>query len=103
MTDTTDPLAQRAADEATWSPADWLAGYRAALADAAPTMGTHAPEAGTLTPEGERHADFVRNHAVFRRVYAAWKNGGRHGPPPPRPIPPHTPGWLARPSRGETP
>lgn len=33
--------------------------------------------------------------AAHARAYAAWVGGGREGPPPPRPVAPHTPGWGA--------
>lgn len=41
--------------------------------------------------------DVWRNHQRRMHTYDVllqqWKDHGKVGPPPPRPVPPHTPGW----------
>jgi hypothetical protein len=40
------------------------------------------------TYENAKHA--------FDEAFAVWKKNGKQGPPPPRPVRPHTPGWNPR-------
>ena len=44
-----------------------------------------------LTERGQRL--YAESKAQFDREYGDWKAGGKIGSPPPRPVPPHTPGW----------
>lgn len=43
-------------------------------------------------------AEQAANYAIAKDEYDSamglWKDNGRFGPPPPRPVPPHTPGWT---------
>lgn len=38
------------------------------------------------------HIEHLKRKAAYDAEYQAWKNGGEIGNPPPRPVPPHTPG-----------
>lgn len=42
----------------------------------------------------DQWADYRNRKATFDTLMELWISGGRLGPPPPQPVPPHTPGWL---------
>lgn len=43
----------------------------------------------------DQWAEYRRRKATYDTLMDAWKSGGRVGSPPPRPVPPHTPGFLS--------
>jgi hypothetical protein len=45
-----------------------------------------------LPTDAEQMAEFERREAEYARAYQAWKDGGKVGKLPPRPIRPHIPG-----------
>ncbi len=64
--------------------------YCATCGNAIPFSGTPASE---LPSPEQRQADYNAAKVRFERDHRAWEDGGRQGPRPARPIPPHTPGW----------
>lgn len=41
----------------------------------------------------EQYAAYREAKAAFDVAYAFWRDNGKVGNPPPRPVRPHTPGW----------
>jgi hypothetical protein len=41
----------------------------------------------------EQHETYRQAKAEFDAAYARWRDNGKVGNPPPRPVRPHTPGW----------
>ena len=46
-----------------------------------------------LPTPAEQEREYRSRKATYDALYGRWVADGRLGPPPPRPVPPHTPGW----------
>lgn len=81
-TDLTPPLLGYA------TPAEALKAHAAAVA---------RPAGGdtVLPAPQEQQAAYGRRKLRYDEAMQAWRDGGKVGPPPPHPVPPHTPGWGA--------
>lgn len=49
----------------------------------------------------EIKARYQRARKHYEEARERWRDGGRIGPPPPCPVPPHTPGWRGAPPSPE--